>query len=429
MTEKELRDQIAYCMKCGNCMEVCPIYKETLDESSVARGKLSLAEAVLDNKIELTPRMEQMFNYCLSCKACAAKCPCGVKADELIIAARALAMKKRGVHPIKKLIFTVLKQRPIFDFGLRMAGLFGDIPFKKLPGKIAAIQRFPMPGLDKKKIMAPMAATPFRSQFPEVVKVANPIKRVAFFTGCMVNYIYTDVGAAVVNVLKANNIEVVIPKLQHCCGCPVNTYGDEESAKTLGAHNLEIFAEANVDAIVTACASCGDVWKKEYPHWFHHDAKYEQKAEALAKKTYDISEFLVDIVPFRKDNLGEVKMKVTMHDPCHMARGQKVINQPREVLKAIPGIEFAEMQDPSRCCGGGGAFNMLYYDMSRKINDRKCEDIKGTGAATVATSCGTCRMHITDGLIQNDMNQDCVHVVQILNKAYEAGVKAKGQAS
>jgi glycolate oxidase iron-sulfur subunit len=426
MTEKELRDQIAFCMKCGNCMEVCPIYKETSEESSVARGKLALAELVLDGKAELTPRMEQLFNLCLSCKACTAKCPCGVKADELIIGARALANQRRGMHPIKKLIFTVLKQRSLFDLGLRMGGLFGGIPFKKLPGKFAVAQRLPMPGMDPNRIVAPMAAKPFRSQVPEVVNVHNPKKRVGFFTGCMINYMYTDVGQSVINVLKANNIEIVTPKLQHCCGCPVNVYGDTESAKTLGAHNLEIFEEANVDAVITACASCGDVWKKEYPHWFHGDAKYEKMAEKLAAKTYDISEFLVDVVPMKTDTLGEVQMKVTMHDPCHMARGQNVVKQPREVLKAIPGVEFVEMKEPARCCGGGGAFNMLHYDIASKVGSKKVKDIQGTGADTVATSCGTCRMQMLDSLHQNKASQDCVHVVQILDKAYQAGEKVKG---
>jgi glycolate oxidase iron-sulfur subunit len=283
-----------------------------------------------------------------------------------------------------------------------------------------------MPGMDPKKILAPMASTPFKSQVPEVIKVNNPQKRVAFYTGCMINYMYTDVGHSVVNVLKANDIEVVIPKEQHCCGCPVNTYGDNESAKVLGAHNLDVFADTKVDAIITACASCGDVWKKEYPHWFHGDAKYEKVAEELAAKTYDISEFLIDVVPLKKETLGEVHTKVTMHDPCHMARGQNVVKQPREILKAIPGVEFVEMKEPARCCGGGGAFNVMYYDIASKVVNRKVNDIKGTGADTVATSCGTCRMHINDGLHQNNAAQECVHVVQILDKAYQAGEKAKG---
>jgi len=126
-------------------------------------------------------------------------------------------------------------------------------------------------------------------------------------------------------------------------------------------------------------------------------------------------------VKFRQDNLGEVNATVTMHDPCHMARGIKVTDQPRKILNAIPGVKFVEMKNPDRCCGAGGSFSLANYDISRKINDRKVADIASTHADIVATSCGSCRMHINDGLVQNGKPQDVLHTVQLLDKAYKAG--------
>jgi glycolate oxidase iron-sulfur subunit len=104
-----------------------------------------------------------------------------------------------------------------------------------------------------------------------------------------------------------------------------------------------------------------------------------------------------------------------------MARGLKITKQPREILQAIPGLKLMEMKEPARCCGAGGSFSLAHYDISRKINDRKIADIKSTNTDIVATSCGSCRMHITDGLEQNNMKQDCLHVIQLLDKAYQAG--------
>jgi glycolate oxidase iron-sulfur subunit len=101
-----------------------------------------------------------------------------------------------------------------------------------------------------------------------------------------------------------------------------------------------------------------------------------------------------------------------------MARGVKITEQPRKILRAIPGLTFNEMKKPDVCCGSGGSFSLGNYKISRQINDRKIKDIASTKAEIVATSCGTCRMHLIDGFVQNNMSQDAVHVVQLLEKSY-----------
>ncbi|GBG56401.1 glycolate oxidase iron-sulfur subunit [Sporomusaceae bacterium FL31] len=416
----DLQDALANCMKCGNCMAVCPIYKETSKESSVARGKLALMEAVLNGTLPISAGFDTAMAKCLNCKSCTFKCPCGVKADELILRGRQAAVKSRGLHPIKKNVFRLLRNRQLFDFALKMGGTFGPLTFKKIPGKMAAVSRFPMPGMDAKRATAPISSSPLRSQYPEVIKVANPKFKAAFFTGCTINYMYTDVGESVINVLKENDVEVVIPGTQHCCGTPVYVSGDVDLAKEMAKKTIETFEKFNVDYIIGACGSCTEALK-EYPHWLHDDKEWHARAEKLAKKTFEISEFLVDVLDFRKDTLGPVNATVTMHDPCHMVRGLKITKQPREVLKAIPGLKFVEMKDCDRCCGSGGSFSLANYDLSRQINDKKVANIANTKADIVATSCGTCRMHIQDGILQNDMNQDVVHTVQLLDRAYKAG--------
>ena len=418
---EDIEDALANCMKCGNCMEVCPIYKEIQTESAVARGKLSLMEAVINGNAEISEGFDKRMAMCASCKACAVKCPCGVKADELILRGRQAAVKSRGLNPIKKYVFKLLSNRILFDFALRMAGLFGPLQMKKLPRRMAVVARFPMPGLDRRRVLAPFAATPLRSQFPENINVDKPRMKVAFFTGCTINYVYTDIGQAMINVLKANNVEITIPAKQHCCGTPVYMSGDIELAKVFAKHNIETFERANADYIVAACGSCAEAFKIEYPELLHDAPDLQVQARNLAAKTYEISEFLVDVVNFRKENLGPVNATVTMHDPCHMARGIKVTAQPREIVTSIPGVKFVEMKEPARCCGAGGSFSLAHYDVSRRINDRKIADIASTDADTVVTSCGSCRMHIVDGLVQNGRNQECIHVVQLLDKAYESG--------
>ena len=417
----DIRDALASCMRCGNCMAVCPIYKETKNEASVARGKLALMEGMLSGKVEMSAGFDHVLGKCLCCKACAANCPCGVKADELIVRGRQAAVQARGLHPIKNLVFKLLANRRLFDAALRTAGMFGPLSFKKVPGKVGAIARFPMPGIDRKRVTAPFAATPLRSKYPEVIKADHAKCKVAFFTGCTINYMYTDVGDSVINVLHHNDIEVVMPPAQHCCGTPVYVSGDKTLAETFARHIIDVFGECNVDYVVAACGSCAEALKLEYPRMFKNDPVMYKKAQALAAKTYEISEFLVDVMPMRRDDLGEVKKTVTMHDPCHMARGIKVTAQPREILRSIPGLDFIEMKDADRCCGSGGSFSLANYPLSRRINDRKVKNIEASSAEIVATSCGTCRMHLTDGLEQNNVDASVVHVIQLLDASYKAG--------
>lgn len=416
---QDLDDALANCMKCGNCQAVCPIYKEIHLETAVARGKISLMQAVLHGELPISEAFDSIMSQCLNCKTCSANCPCGVEADQLILRARHAVIKARGLHPIKKNVFRLLEHRRLFDFALRMGGAFGGLSFKKIPGRMAVRSRLPVPGMDKERATAPLAPSPLRSQYPKVVKVPSHRLRVGFFTGCTINYMYTDMGDAVIEVLKANDIEVVLPPRQHCCATPVHVAGDFELANEMARQTIKAFEECQADYIVGACGSCVEALR-DYPEWLADDPEWQERARKMAVKVREISQFLVE-VGYRKDIMGPVHKTITMHDPCHMVRGIKVTEQPREILASIPGITLVEMKEHDRCCGSGGSFSLSHYELSRKINDRKCHNIADTHADLVTASCPSCRMHITDGLIQNHMPQIVVHPIQLLAESYERG--------
>lgn len=416
---RDLDDALANCMKCGNCQAGCPIYRETKKEFSVARGKISLMQAVLSGKLPISAEFDSIMAACLNCKTCSANCPCGVQADELILRARHAAIQARGLHPVKKTVFKLLSNRPLFNTVLRMGGMFGWLTFKDVPDKNAVLSRFPAPGMDPNRATAPLASTPLRSQYPEVIKVPNAKHRVAFFTGCTINFMYTDMGQAVIEVLKENGNEIVIPVKQHCCGTPVHVSGAFEMANEMAKHNIEVFEACQADYIVGACGSCVEALK-DYPKWLADEPAWQARAQKLADKVREISQYLVE-TGYRRDNLGHIDKVVTMHDPCHMVRGIKVTEEPREILKSIPGIKFVEMNEHDRCCGSGGSFCLAHYELSRQINDRKCKNIADTKADYVCASCPSCRMHITDGIIQNKMPQVVYHPIQLLAEAYKKG--------
>lgn len=417
-----IRAEIDKCMKCGNCQAVCPIYKETRKEAGVARGKIRLIKHLLETG-EATPELGEKLSLCLTCKACNANCPCGVKFDRIIMAARSELVRKKGLPLVKKAIFGTLKRRAIFRLGIKSGATFQSLIFKKHPQKNAGSVRFPI-GLDAKRIVPSLASKSLLESVSEINKVAGkPKMRVAFYTGCMTNFIYTDLGKATINVLLANKVEVVVPKAQHCCGIPVLAHGDAKTAKEMAKSNIDIVLNAKVDAIITSCATCGHTWKKEYRDLLKDDPAYAEKVKEVVSKFYDITEFLVNIIKFDRKKLGKVNTKVTYHDPCHLVRGQGIKNEPREIIKAIPGVEFVEMKAPDRCCGGAGSFSLTHYDLSMDIHSKKADDIKQTNTQQVLTSCPGCRMQLEDGINMFSMSHPVQHVVQLLDQSYQVKQK------
>lgn len=414
LTKKELDK----CMKCGNCMAVCPIYITEKTEGGVARGKISLAEAIIDGTLNLKDEdtVHKLFN-CLVCKSCMMNCPCGVKFDRIILSLRAAIAREKGLHPLKKVIFGTLKRQNLFDIGMRLGGVFQPAIFRRHSEKKAYYPRISM-GLSLKRVLPELSSIPFRSQVPPIIEPNKKAKvKAAFYTGCSINYIYPQLGHDVVHVLIENGVEVIIPKEQQCCGIAVFVHGDIESARDLARKNLDAFEDCGADYIVTACGSCGGSWQHEFKELLADDAEYLAKAEYWSKRTYDISTFLTRIIDYRKPK-AKVEATVTYHDPCHLKKTMKVSQEPREILKAIPGVVLKEMAKPDACCGSGGSFSLTHYDTSMEIGKRKMDDANKTGAETVITGCPACMMQILDLINQYGNKQELGHYVSLLAQAY-----------
>lgn len=398
------------CVKCGLCRSVCPIFEKLNHESVVARGKVSLITEMLNDKQELTPRMKEILSLCLVCKTCTANCPGGVPIDELVIRARTL-FENESVSVPKRLAFSVVKNHRLMNTLMRFGGQFQSLGFRKDEQRGGMYPRFPI-GIAKRRLLTKLAGKPFTSiAFPRI----EGKMKVAFFTGCMVNHIYHDIGKSVIKLLNSANIDVIIPKEQACCGTPMETSGDRVTAAMLAKHNIEQFSKENVDAIVTACASCGCTLKKQYVHLAEDYApELVEKAKELSEKVYDITEFYLKFIKDDVKPTIPLNKKVTYHDPCHLVRGQGISKEPREVLKSIPGVEYIEASGASKCCGSGGSFCLIHYDLSTQINDDKIADIQKTDADILVTGCPACMMHINDGLARNNSRVKVMHTVQLL---------------
>jgi len=411
------QQQLVKCIRCGTCRSVCPVFQITDNENTTARGKVKLIEAVADGKLELTREMQKRLEKCLLCKACAVGCPSGVKTDELFMSARRALAENNGINFIKKLVYTGLTYRALFNLALRMGALFQFMVFKNAPGNKGKLPRIPLPaaGLNKRRLFPALAKKPLSSLVPRVSKAANPKARVAFFAGCMMNYVYTDAGRAVIDVLLANDVEVVIPENLYCCGIMVAASGDYGIAQHLAERNVSALSAEPYDAIITGCASCGATLKHEYG-LIIDDPSVRQKWEKISEKVFDFTQYLT-AEGYSKD-FGKTGARITYHDPCHLVRGMNVSKEPRAILKSIPGVELAEMKDANKCCGCGGTFSLAHYDISRTINEEKIDNVEKTGADVLLTGCSGCRMHLSDGLSRRGSRMTVMHTAEFIAAAY-----------
>lgn len=411
---KRVEDQLKKCVKCGACRTNCPAFAAFQREPAVARGKVALAQHILTDDIELDDQTYQAMSKCLLCGSCVEKCPNDVPTDEIVIAARESLAQKRGLTTFHAAVGQVIKNRTRMKMGAKMASLLGPLFFKKVPETSGLRLRFPAPFIGNKRFIPRIAKTAFIDQHPEVIPGAPGKPRIAFFVGCMTNFVYTDVGEATLALFRHLGCTIIIPKGQQCCGLPGMSGGDIMTVRDLAERNLAEFEKYEVDYVMTACATCGGALHRLYPLVVgKRNPELRERLEALAKKTVDASQLLQQLGLNPAETGGGEAVRVTYHDPCHL-RTRGITKQPRELLKATSGVELVEMEGADKCCGLGGTFNVYHYDSSMTINDVKSEAIVATGADVVATGCPGCMMQLSDGLKQHGSSAEVMHTVQLL---------------
>lgn len=407
---------IVQCMHCGMCLPVCPTYNLTLLEKSSPRGRIRLIKEVEDGNLPMTDDFVDEMYFCLDCQACQSVCPAGVQYGKLVESARikAFTLGKDKQVLIKKLIFRfVFASNFVFKFFARLMGLYQKtlrrFIYKIIPDRLRRIEE-----------LAPMISNKFSDEIlPEVLKPNGEVKyKVGFLTGCFMNVMYSEINIDSIEVLLENGCEVYIPKKQVCCGSVMAHYGDIEMARRLAKKNVIEFSRYELDAIVVNSAGCG-AFMKEYGELFKEDKDktLSEKAEHISKIVKDINEFLYEI-DFKRPKV-ELDLKVTYHDACHLAHTQKITAQPRTLIKSIPGVKLVELNESTWCCGSAGIYNILRYDDSMKILDRKIKNILETKAEIVLTANPGCHAQIEYGLKKAKADIKVMHPVSLLNIAYK----------
>jgi glycolate oxidase iron-sulfur subunit len=237
--------------------------------------------------------------------------------------------------------------------------------------------------------------------------------RVALFTGCVGDVLFRQTNWATARVLQENGCDVLVPQNQACCGAIHFHAGSSEPAREMADRNSAAFDPAGVDAIIVNVAGCGSMLKDYGHHW---QGEHQGERERFAEKVRDCSEFLDELGLIAPP--GEIRVTATYHDACHLVHAQKVRDQPRNLLKQIPGLKLVDLPESELCCGAAGTYNLTEPEMAERLARRKLENIRSTGARLVITSNAGCLLQIAREARMQGENLTILHPMDLLDLSY-----------
>lgn len=235
--------------------------------------------------------------------------------------------------------------------------------------------------------------------------------KASLFITCLIDQFFPQVGESMVRVLRRLGVQLDFPFDQTCCGQPAFNSGFHSEARTLAERFINIFQAS--EYIVAPSGSCTSMVRVFYPELFKDDHDRRKRAESLASRTYEFSEFLVNVLGV--EDVGAVyRGRVALHQSCHLLRELNVRSEPQRLLKAVKGIQLVEMERADMCCGFGGLFAIKYPHISGGILQEKIDCIKKCGADIVVASDVGCLMHIAGGLSRQGIPVRTMHIAEIL---------------
>jgi glycolate oxidase iron-sulfur subunit len=414
------------CMHCGMCLPTCPTYDATKRESASPRGRIAMMRAVAEDRLEVTQKFADEMYFCLGCLACETACPAGVQYNHLIELARAQS-EKSGVlaNPKRSLIrgfflrwlFTSRTRMRLAGRLLRLQDLLGVSSLLNL----LAEKRLLPKRLRELVVLSPRATVPFSEMGYRTREARTMVGRgkVGVLAGCVQDICFADVNRDTIFVLEENGYEVLVPQAQQCCGSLHGHNGDEETARHLARVNLDAFDPASLEAIIVNAAGCGS-HMRHYDRLLEDDPHYAEKARIWSSKLFDVSEFLVKR-GFRVPSPTSApvgKKIVTYHDACHLNHAQKISNEPRKLVKSIPGFEYRELKEAAWCCGSAGIYNLVHPDLAAELGERKVNHVLESGADVVVSANPGCTIQIASSLRAKGKAVEVIHPVTLLAQAY-----------
>jgi glycolate oxidase iron-sulfur subunit len=369
------------------------------------------------------------IDKCLDCRACETACPSGVQYGKLVEYARA-RIEREYPRPFlsrltRNFVFRHLLPHPKrIAVAAALLRVYQRSGLQSLARGTGILKLLGLAG--REALLPPIDGKFFFDQLGATYPAIGPRRaRVAFFAGCVAQVTFTPLNDATIRVLRANGCEVLVPNAQRCCGALAAHAGARDAARDVARKNLLAFHLADFDAIVTNAAGCGSTLK-EYHHLFRQGEPEYPAAEAFSSKVRDVTEFLAALglsAPLRAvtgaaaNSAAPEKIRVTYQDSCHLLHGQKVREAPRQLLRAVPNLEFVELPYSEICCGSAGSYNITQTQTSLDLLAGKMQHAKSTNAELIVTANPGCLLQLRAGAALHHTNQQVLHVMELLDRA------------
>jgi glycolate dehydrogenase iron-sulfur subunit len=426
------RALIDTCVHCGFCLPSCPTYVLWGEEMDSPRGRIYLMSAGLDGRAAMSAPLVRHFDACLGCMACVTACPSGVQYSPLIEATRAQIergyARSFGDRLFRAAIFAIFPYPARVRLALLPLALLRAIA-PRTDNQRTENQNLRTPNAEPRtpsgffsRLRAVLALAPDvtpRSLFASTPErtPARGAKRltVGLLTGCVQRVVFPHVNAATVNVLSAEGCDVVAPREQGCCGALALHAGRAEDARAFARRTIEVFERAGVERIAVNAAGCGSSMK-EYGQLLAGDAGWAERARAFSSRVRDVTELVAELGEPRAPR-HPLALKVAYHDACHLAHAQGIREPPRDLLRAIPGVELVPFAEPEICCGSAGIYNLVEPEAARALGDRKVAHLAAAQPDVVVTANPGCTLQMAAAARRQGRTLTIRHPIELLDAA------------
>jgi glycolate oxidase iron-sulfur subunit len=421
------------CVHCGLCLTSCPTYELTGAESSSPRGRIHLMRAVAEGTLHADADFVEEMDFCLLCRNCESVCPSGVRFGALMEHTRAGLgeQHRRGLGPrIARWVGfrMILPHR----FALRATAALARIAQRS-----GLLRLFARIGGARARSMLDAPEVPPSSERVRLPATTPAIGErrgtVAVLEGCVMPELFGRVNRATVGVLAAAGYTSRVPRRHVCCGSLHAHNGDRDEARKLARQTIEAF-EPLVDEngapvpIVVNSAGCS-AHLKELAHLFEDEKDWSARAQRLAARVADFSEFLARPEPLAglraalgraADGRQDTRV-ATWDDPCHLCHAQHVRREPRLLLDLVPGIDRVEMAGADSCCGSAGIYALTRPADAASVLAPKLDALRATGASLLVTGNPGCQLQWSTGVARAGLDVQVAHIAEVLADAVRAG--------
>lgn len=390
-------------MKCGLCLPHCPTYNLSQNEAQSPRGRIALMQGLASGLLEQSATVEQHLDQCLTCRACEPVCPAQVPYGELIDQGRALLQSNRRQVPAasSRLLTQLLSHTTLRRITGRLLWLYQCMGLQWLlrkthllgRGELARVEAF-LPALPRPRLP---------SSGPTSVKRRG---RVALFTGCVSEWLESDVLADAVTLLQACGFDVEVPTDQGCCGALFQHQGQLQKSRQLAAQNLQAFSGEYL-AILGTASGCTSMLA-EYP-------LLTDKADNFSGLVQDINQFLLTHWPGELQ-LRELSAHVVIHDPCSLRNTLKTAQAPYQLLEKIPGMVISPLDDNATCCGAAGNYFITQAEMAEQLGAKKRQAVQRQQPDIVLSSNVGCSMQLKATINKTGLNIPVLHPISLLRQ-------------